>query len=203
MMQWFVLAAMLAAAAAILWRSERRRPAPPPEPEDGSFARWLEADGGLEELERALAALAALMAHPELGGPGFLSVRLPQAVDDGVVVVTAQYPNIRETLYRRIVRQELDREALRSDGMPKELLDLTPDFETDSGGIVAVSVRAACMDAKAMRGISDRTARQAALELLTRRLLPCCPGFEARSFGAELLLTPVRKGAAVDEALSG
>lgn len=202
-MQWFVLAALLAAAAAILWRSDRRRPAPTPEPEAGSFPRWLEDGGGLEELERALTALAALMAHPELGGPGFLSVRLPQPADDGAVVVTAQYPNIREALYRRVVRRELDRETLRSDGMPEELLDLVPDFETDSGGIVAVSIRTAWMDAKTVRGISDRTARQAALELLARRLVPCCAGFEARSFGAELLLTPVRKDAAVDEALSG
>ncbi len=195
-MQWLFLAVL--AAAMILWRlpavsRRRRQPVRPREEEDGSFARWLESPGGLEELTRALRALEELMAHPELGGPGFLSVRLPQPDGDGWVAVAAQYPNIQETLYRCAARQEP--EVLAAAGVSRKLLALSPVFETESGGMVAVSIRAAVMGREVAEGISGRRERQAALELLARQLAKRFPGFEARSFGSELLLTPVRREA--------
>lgn len=198
-MQWFVLAALALAAAAVLWytqavgRGDSGQPSD--EEEETAFQRWLEESGGREALCSAVAALCQLMAHPELGGPGFLTVRLPQPGEDGAVTVTAQYPNIRERLYRRIVRQELDREALRIEGVPGELLALEPAFETDSGGVVVISVRVGCIAAELVNGISGRTERQKALRLLAECL--GSPAMEAKPFGAELLLTPVREGISV------
>lgn len=197
-MQWLVLAALVLVAAAVLWHTQAvgRRGHVPPDAEEGTaFQRWLEESGGREALRSAVTALCQLMAHPELGGPGFLTVRLPQPGEDGTVAVTAQYPNIRERLYRRIVRQELDRESLRAEGMPETLLALHPAFETDSGGVVVVSVRTGCMGAELVSRISGRAERQAALRLLAGCL--GSPALEARFFGAELLLTPVRETARV------
>ena len=138
-------------------------------------------------------ALTRLRSHPKLGGLGFLTLRLPQPGEDGAVTVTAQYPNIREGLYRLTARRELDRETLLAAGVPEALLDLSPDFGTDSGGVVVATVRAAVMDPVLVERVSGRSDRQEALGLLTDRLGKRFPSLEVRTFGTELLLTPVRE----------
>ena len=198
-MHWFILAALALVAAAVLWytqaAAQRDGGLPPEEEEGAAFRRWLADPGALEEIHSAVDGLCGIMAHPDLGGPGFLPVRLPQPGEDGSVVVAAQYPNIRERLYRRVVRQELDRETLQSEGVSGALLALAPTFETDSGGIVVISVRAAYMEPGLVNCVSGRRERQAALRLLSDRLSG--PTLEARPFGTELLLTPVRDAAKV------
>ena len=197
-MHWILLAALALAVAAGLRRARgmeraaERRGAPAVEAAE-PFRRWLEGPEGLEKLERTVEALGKLMTHPELGGPGFLTVRLPQKGEEGRVTAAAQYPNIRESMYRRVRRREL--EALEEAGAPWELLALSPDFETDSGGIVVISVRAAYMEPGLVNCVSGRRERQAALRLLSDRLSG--PTLEARPFGTELLLTPVRDAAKV------
>lgn len=196
-MHWFILAALMLAAAILLWHTQSAGGSggavqtPPPE-ERAGFRQWLDAPGVSRALERAVEALVELMAHPQLGGPGFLTLRLPQPGEEGVVTVTAQYPNIREALYRRVVRGELDHRELLAAGIPEGVLALEPRFETDSGGAVVVSLRTAPMDPASAERISGRTDRQDALRLLAARLGQRFPSLEVRPFGAELLLTPVR-----------
>ena len=124
---FFLAAGVLAAAAAILWAAQAsgRR--------DGGEAaeRELRLDG-IEALGAAAEALAELMEHPALGGPGFITVRFPPPLAaDGTAEAAAQYPNIREALYRRVLRQELETEELRAEGAPEALLALDPCFETE------------------------------------------------------------------------
>lgn len=100
-----------------------------------------------EEIAEALAAVAgpllAVMEHPRLGGPGFLTVRFPQQrLDGGGASVTVQFPNISDVLYRRIVRGELDRETLIREGVPEALFACGVSFEAESGGMVLLSARA-------------------------------------------------------------
>lgn len=197
-MYWYILAALLLVAAVVLWRMQASEDggkgaasAPPPSGEE-VFRRWLDRPGVRAALERAVEALWALMAHRTLGGPGYLTVRLPQPGEDGAVTVTAQYPNIREALYRLALRRMPDPEALLAAGVPEALLALEPRFETDSGGTVVVSLRTAPMDPASVERISGRTDRQDALRLLADRLGRRFPSLEVRPFGAELLLTPVR-----------
>lgn len=195
-MQWFIMAALVLTAAGFLWYNQSagkgERPEQPSETEE-DFRQWLEDPAVLEALVRAVEALTRLMSHPRLGGPGFLTLRLPQPGEDGTVTVTAQYPNIREELYRLTACRELGWETLLSAGVPEALLDLSPDFETDSGGVVVVSVRAVVMSPALVGRVSGRSDRQAALSLLTDRLGQRFPALEVRSFGTELLLTPVRE----------
>ena len=195
-MQWFIMSALVLTAAGFLWyiraTPKRERPGQSSETEE-DFRQWLGDPAVLGALARAVEALTQLMSHPKLGGPGFLTLRLPQPEEDGAVTVTAQYPNIREELYRLTARRELGRETLLSAGVPEVLLDLSPDFETDSGGVVVVSVRAAVMSPVVVGCVSGRSDRQEALSLLTDRLGQRFPALEVRPFGTELLLTPVRE----------
>ena len=101
-------------------------------------------------------------------------------------------PRQREAMYRRVVRRELDRDGLLAAGTPEALLELAPQFETDSGGMVAVSVEAAVMEPMLVRRISGLADRQAAMDLLAGALGQRLPAMEVRPFGSELLLTPVR-----------
>lgn len=61
--------------------------------------------------------------------------------------------------------------------------------------MVVISVRVGCIAAELVNGISGRTERQKALRLLAECL--GSPAMEAKPFGAELLLTPVREGISV------
>lgn len=194
MMHFFFLAAgVLAAAAAVLWAAQAfgRR--------DGGEAaeRELRLDG-IEALGAAAEALAELMEHPALGGPGFITVRFPPPLAaDGTAEAAAQYPNIREALYRRVLRQELETEALRAEGAPEALLALDPCFETESGGMVLVTVRVAGLDPALAERMSGHRGRQEALGALAEGLRERCPGLSVRCVGGELLLAPVREGKAV------
>ena len=115
-MPYFLLAALLLLIAALLWRSQAVSPTVPPlaQPSPPVISPGL-----LDALCAAAASLQELMAHPLLGGPGFLSLRFPP---EGGATVTAQYPNIREALYRRVVRRELSPEHLLAEGFPASLL---------------------------------------------------------------------------------
>ena len=202
-MHWFFLGALALAAAAVLWYMQavpdgREAAAQTPAAGEGEALRqWLDRPGVQEALEQAVEALLELMAHRSLGGPGFLTLRLPQPGEDGSVTVSAQYPNIREAMYALVVRRELDRETLLRAGLPEGLAALSPAFETESGGVVMVSIPAGSMDQELVSRISGRGERQAALRLLAERLEQRFPDLEVRPFGAELLLTPVRESAAV------
>lgn len=202
-MHWFFLAALALAAAAVLWYLQvgsggKKASDQQPTPEEGeTFRQWLDRPGVQETLEQSIETLLELMAHRSLGGPGFLTLRLPQPGEDGAVTVSAQYPNIREGMYSLVVRRELDRETLLNAGIPEHLLALSPSFETESGGVVVVSVPAGNMEPELVSCISGRGERQAALRLLADCLGQRFPSVEVRPFGAELLLTLVREGAAV------
>ena len=190
---FFLAAGVLAAAAAILWAAQAsgRR--------DGGEAaeRELRLDG-IEALGAAAEALAELMEHPALGGPGFITVRFPPPLAaDGTAEAAAQYPNIREALYRRVLRQELEVEALRAEGAPEALLALDPCFETESGGMVLVTVRVAGLDPALAERMSGHRGRQEALGALAEGLRERCPGLSVRCVGGELLLAPAREGKAV------
>ena len=190
---FFLAAGVLAAAAAILWAAQAsgRR--------DGGEAaeRELRLDG-IEALGAAAEALAELMEHPALGGPGFITVRFPPPLAaDGTAEAAAQYPNIREALYRRVLRQELETEELRAEGAPEALLALEPCFETESGGMVLVTVRVAGLDPALAERMSGHRGRQEALGALAEGLRERCPGLSVRCVGGELLLAPVREGKAV------
>ena len=202
-MHWFFLAALALAAAAFLWyiqvasggRNTAAQPSAAPESE--AFRQWLDRPDVQEALVQAVEVLLELMAHPRLGGPGFLTLRLPQPGEDGLVTVSAQYPNIRETMYNLVIRQELDPETLLKAGAPERLPLLSPELETESGGVVVVSIPVGNMERELVSCISGRGERQAALRLLADRLGKHFPNLEARPFGAELLLTPVREGSTV------
>ena len=202
-MHGFFLAALALAAAAFLWTIQaapgsRKTAAHPPAAAEGeAFRQWLDHPDVQEVIDQAVEALLELMAHPKLGGPGFLTLRLPQPGENGLVTVSAQYPNIRETMYNLVVRQELDPETLLRAEVPERLPALSPEFETESGGVVVVSIPAGNMERELVSCISGHGERQAALRLLADLLGKHFPNLEVRPFGAELLLTPAREGAAV------
>lgn len=199
MIHWLILGAVLLTAAAVLWYAQAfgGRVPPPRRPDAGERGAALRpqpeaAHAGLEELAGALRELEAVMAHPELGGPGFLTVRFARdAGGRALTVVTAQYPNIRETLYRLVLRQPPDPAALAEAGVPEALLALSPVFETDSGGVVLISVSGEGW--AAVPPAAGRRERLEALETLSERLEQRFPELEVRPFGTELLLTPVRE----------
>lgn len=191
-MLFFFLSALFLAAAVILWyiqalgRRGGEASAQEPAGEEPAGPEW--GEQVVEELAAAVDALWAVMDHPALGGPGFITVRLPGPEEEGMLTVTAQYPNIQEALYRRAVRRELEPEALLAEGMPEALLALSPCFETDSGGVVLVSVRIS--DGKgAAAGFRER---RAVLEDLARGLRHRNPELSVRCVGGELLLGRAR-----------
>ncbi|MBD5161508.1 MAG: hypothetical protein HDT14_05725 [Oscillibacter sp.] len=199
MIHWFILGAVLLAAAAGLWYAQAfgGRVPPPRRPGAGEAdavhrPQPEAAPAGLEELAGAVRELEAVMAHPELGGPGFLTVRFTRnAGGQAVTVVTAQYPNIREAMYRLALRQPPDPAALAEAGVPETLLALSPVFETDSGGVVLISVSGEGW--AAVLPTAGRRERLETLETLSELLGRRFPGLEVRPFGTELLLTPVRE----------
>ncbi len=197
MVHFFYLAAvLLAAAAAGLWYTQAFGRGGKGEADAGERVEQAVqvSREGIEALGKAADALAELMKHPELGGPGFITVRFSLTeASGGAAVVTAQYPNIREVLYRRILRQELEPEALGAEGVPEALLALSPGFETESGGMVLVSVQAAGLDPALAERMAGCRERQETLEELAEGLGRRCPELSVRRLGGELLLSPVRE----------
>ena len=186
----FILPAILLILAAILWYTQARSPASnvchssaPPAQKPEIAAHTIEA------LAAAVTALQALMEHPDLGGPGFLTIR----IQESSAAVTAQYPNIREALYRRIIRQELAPADLLPEGVPERLLELSPEYETESGGMVLVTVWAGVPNALLTQAQASLRGRQAVLSGLAAELRPCCPALSIRVIGGELILTPLRE----------
>lgn len=184
---FFLAAGVLLLTAFLLTYAARRRDQPPAEPK--------EAEPGLSDQEAAAAAqalgaavepLRELMAHPELGGPGFLTVQFPAG---GCSTVSAQYPNINEALYRRAVRQELDREELLAAGVPEALLRLEPAFTAEGGGVVMAAVEVPFLGQAADLAAS-RCARDRTLSALAAALERRYPELSVRRLGADLLLTP-------------
>ncbi len=183
-MHLFFLAAGVLLLAALLLTyltAARRRPEPRPlrAPELSPQA----ADRAADLLGEALDPLAQLMAHPDLGGPGFLTVQFPAGEDPAV---SAQYPNINEVLYRRTVRREL-----LAAGVPEALLRLAPEFAAEGGGVVQAAVRVPCP----LPAPASRAARDHALALLVSALERRYPDMSVRRLGMDLLLTPRRQAA--------
>ena len=130
-MHLFFLAAgalLLAVLLLTYLTAARRRPEPRAIRDPGLSPH--EADQAAALLGEALDPLGELMAHPDLGGPGFLTVQFPAGERPAA---SAQYPNINEGLYRRAVRRELDRQELLAAGAPAELLRLDPEFTAEGG----------------------------------------------------------------------
>jgi len=134
-----------------------------------------------------------LLRHPALGGPGFLTIRFLQDSAD----ITAQFPNIQEALYRRIVRQELDPSDLLREGFPEYLLLLSPVFETESGGMVLLTVQIPNLNHDLLQALYCHRSRQTVLHSLAAELRRHCPGLSIRPLGGELILTPIREHAEV------
>lgn len=180
---FFLLPALLILLAALLWYTQAHTPAPAPPPNDPPEPKPDTRD--IASLTAAVTALQALMEHPALGGPGFLTVRFY----DSHTAVTVQYPNIQEVLYRRVIRQELTPADLLSDGFPEALLALSPEFEAESGGmmLVTVSVSALAQD------VTSHHSRRQLLNAVLAELRPRFPGLSIRVLGGELILTPVRE----------
>lgn len=191
-MLFFFLSALFLTAAAVLWYMQAAGRCGGEASAGGSSGGepdGPEPDGQIvEELAAAVDALWAVMEHPALGGPGFITVRLSGPEEEGLLTATAQYPNIREALYRRAVRRELEPEALLAEGMPEALLALSPRFETDSGGVVLISVQVSDGQGAAA-GFRER---RAVLETLAKGLRQRDPGLSVRCVGGELLLGRAR-----------
>ncbi len=203
-MHIYFLAAAAILLAAILWyrqafgTSEKTPPPPPEEHAEQRLRRILAGDSGVVSgMADAIRTLESVMEHPELGGPGFLMIQFPPP-DSGHAVITAQYPNIREDLYRRIVRQELDGGDLIAAGVPAALLSLNPSFETESGGIVLLSVQVGGIPAAFAESLRSRRERSIALGVLTEALAAKLPQLSIRIFGADILLSPDRAATSID-----
>ena len=172
-MQVLILCVLLTVMVAGAWLSGR---APEPEaPAARSVGELLAEAGTAEHISRAVDALRAVMEHPELGGPGVLTVQFPPC---GQPEVLAQYPNIRGTLYRRIVRGEL--EELRRRGVPEALLAGQTEFSTESGGMVLLLVRTGGLTPALERQLADRRGRAGVLRALAGTLGERYPVLRAR-----------------------
>ncbi|MDE7245830.1 MAG: hypothetical protein K2O18_17900 [Oscillospiraceae bacterium] len=182
-MQLFLLTVIFTVLAiGLIMPRPRRGPTPEPTEPDQTPIDWEAAAADMTVL---LDALRELMRHPQLGGPGFLMVQFPLS-GQGTAEVSAQYPNIRETLYRKIVRRTPG-EDWTADGIPVILLERRAVFTPESGGMVLVTAEAVLPEAL------DRQSRQTALAELSRILGERYPDMTVRVIGGDLLLTPVRK----------
>lgn len=214
-MQVWILAGIIGVTALLLSARVRAR-RPPPElaqdvpdiPDSPDFPEHLEpvevpelpelpelpADAGtITALAGVLGALRVVMEHPQLGGPGFLTVQFPLS-RRGLPEVSAQYPNIRETLYRRIIRGELEPEDLIRNGMPEELFARRVEFTAESGGMVTLAVEMKTEDISPglEKRLAGREGHGAALRLLAGALGERFPDMTVRAVGWDLLLTPRR-----------
>ena len=178
------LSALLLAALTALsgWR-DPPKPPPPAAPRPPADA------GDLDALAETVDALLAVMDHPQLGGPGFLSVQLPR--DGGehpCLTVTAQFPNIREALYRRAAQNDLDPAALAAAGVPRALFAHQPAFDCGSGGMILLSA-AACPFPEQPQDLQQRARL---LRFLAQDLRRRFPQLTVRPLGGEILLTRER-----------
>lgn len=186
------LITLIALPAAVRFRrAPARAPASSPQHPDAAPAD-LDLEAAAELLSQIAALLLQVMDHPALGGPGFLTIQIRP--EESGAAVTAQFPNIGETLYRQIVRQELEPEALLEAGIPAGLLSLSPVFETESGGMVLLSVRAPALPLGPLpAGARDRSRLLGALaQALKRRQ----PRMAVRCLGWEILLSLEERGGA-------
>ena len=125
-------------------------------------------------LEPAPAGLLAVMDHPELGGPGFLSVRFPRP---GEAEASCRFPSLQGTLYSLA-----DRRTLEDIGVYRGLLDLGVTVEAEGGGVTALTVL--CPVPPLPEGTQVR-ALWALAEALGRRF----PGCTASLAGREIFLS--------------
>ena len=147
-----------------------------------------------ERLEEVIALLGEVMDHRALGGPGYLTVQFPQQLFAGSFpTVTAQYPNIGEDLYRRVVRRELDRTALEAAGVPGALFDHNPEFAAEGGGVVVLTAEVYGLTPALEKGMADRRTRGALLAALARAL--STRQLSVRVLGQELLVERPRRTA--------
>lgn len=197
----FFLAAILLTLAAVLLYAggtgrTQKEPGAGADAAGGALER-LEDSGTPEMLGKAVEELLAVMDHPELGGPGFLSIQFPPG---SLPTVSAQFPNINEALYRRVVRQELDRGELAAAGVPEALLERSPVFAAESGGMVLLSVEIRDVEPGLLELLSSRRDRADALAALAAALGRRFPGLSVRCLGADLLLTPLAREKAGQDA---
>lgn len=181
-MQILILCVLLAVMVAGAWLSGRG--AEPETPAVRSVGELLAEAGTAEHISRAVDALRTVMEHPELGGPGVVTVQLPAW---GKPEVLAQYPNIRGTLYRRIVRGEL--EGLGRLGVPEALLTGRTEFSTESGGMVLLLVETEGLTPALEGLLADRRGRAGVLRALARDLGERHPNLTVRVVGSDILLT--------------
>jgi len=155
----------------------------------GELRQLLAESHLVEGLSAVVDGLCVVMEHPQLGGPGFLSVQFPLAGCGGPEI-SALYPNIQETLYRKIVRGELDREDLIRAGVPTVLFGYGVEFETESGGMVRVTALAGELPGELERRMRDHRGRTGILQILEEELGRKYPDWMVRAYGGELLITP-------------
>lgn len=180
----FSLSALLLAALIGL-SSWRDAPKPPPP----AAPRPPADEGDLDALAETVDALLTVMDHPQLGGPGFLSVQLPRCGGEHpCLTVTAQFPNIREALYRRAAQNDLDPAALAAAGVPQVLFAHQPAFDCGSGGMVLLSADACPFSEQPQ----DLQQRARLLRFLAQDLQRRFPQLTVRPLGGEILLTRER-----------
>lgn len=183
-MQIFLLVLIFAVLGGLLILPSRPcRDEVPPEPEPVSID-WETVTAALSV---PLDALRELMEHPQLGGPGFLTVQFPLS-SRGAVEVSAQYPNIQETLYRKI--RTAKTEELLVMGVPAALLDCRAVFTPESGGMVLVTAEIDLPET-VLHLLEDRQGRQEVLQELVKTLGEQYPDMTVRAIGGDLLLTPI------------
>ena len=191
----FILAAAALILVVILWYTQTASAAgklqlTPETGVDQRLRQLLEENPHmLKACESAIRALETVMAHPALGGPGFLMVQFPAGEE--YAVVTAQYPNIHEELYQRIIRQALD--GLGEAGVSEELLERQPVFEAESCGVVLISVKAGKIPAELRELLEHRKERGIALHIFAEQLEERFPELSVRVLGPDLLLAPIRQ----------
>lgn len=172
----------------IIKKFRRSKPADPPEklPDSRTVVRcWLEREE--TALLAAVGSLSRLMADPVLGGPGFLTVQLPQEAGASVTV-SCQYPNISEVLYRAASCGAAP--ELLAAGVPAELVGRGLRWETESGTVVVLTLDAAPAGVELAALLTQLHSRGAVLQALAEELSRQCRGFAVRPLAGYLLLTP-------------
>lgn len=200
---WIFVAA--AVAVAVYWAvsvvRERQKWAgrekkPPEAPQNGlePLRRRLEDSPTVDLLGEVVDGLMAVMEHPELGGPGFLTVQFPQQLYAGSFpTVSCQFPNISEGLYRRVVRRELDRQELVEAGVPESLFAHHLTFAAESGGVVLLTAEVYGVDPEIERQMARFRSRGEALRVLSEALGRRCPACSVNVLGGDILLSPERR----------